>query len=338
MASQVRESSFNLKLDLLEKGHEFSFFQALRLLRLLTGQTEKTDERKRAEEQNIKILPELSLAFPPADVAKIEEGNETHPGFTITPTFFGLYGTSSPLPVFYTEDLIEEANEDTSVTRDFIDIFHRRLYSLLFRCWTKYRQFLQVVEENNPKDAERLYCLLGLGEKELRESALEPYSLLRYIGLFTQFPRSALGLETLLQDFLRGIPVHLVPCLRRKAEIPLDQRLSLGLSGSGLGEDSFLGEEVEDRMGKFLLKIGPLDGEQFHSLLPGSLLHQKLTFLIRFYLREPWEYEMEMILIPGEVKTVSLGANEWSVLGWDTWVFSGDYPGEARATILTPNS
>ena len=52
-----------------------------------------------------------------------------------------------------------------------------------------------MAEEKSPQDLERLYCLVGLGEKKLQQEALEPYRLIRYLGLFTQFPRSALGLK-----------------------------------------------------------------------------------------------------------------------------------------------
>jgi type VI secretion system protein ImpH len=333
MASEVRRSSLNLKLDLLKRGHEYSFFQVMRLLRLFAIDSERTEEKRIDEEAKIRIRPELSLAFPASDVAKIEELADDQSIFLVTATMLGLYGSSSPLPTFYTEDLMDEEAEDASVSRDFIDIFNHRLYLLLFRCWTKYREFLQLVEENNPKDLEKLFCLLGLGEKELRENLPESYSLLRYTGLFTQFPRSSLGLETLLQDALGGVPIGVIPCVQRRVKIPPDQRLHLGASGNSLGENSFLGEEIDDRMGKFHLQIGPLQSEQFHSLLPGNPSHQRLAFLTKFYLTDPLEYDLELILAEKEGKTVCLGTPMWSRLGWDTWTFSTEYIGEVKATL-----
>jgi type VI secretion system protein ImpH len=306
----------------------------LRLLRLF--QQPPLDERRGSEsirKENVRMRPELSLAFPASDVAKVEELGDEDPIFLVTATMLGLYGSSSPLPTFYTEDLMDEAAEDMSVTRDFIDIINHRLFLLLFRCWMKYREFLQVVEEKNPRDLEKLFCLLGLGEKELREDLLESYSLLRYTGLFTQFPRSALGLKTLLQDALGGIPIEVVPSVKRAVKIPADQRSYIGTSGNSLGENSFLGEEIEDRMGKFSLQIGPLKCEEFHSLIPGNPDHQRLGFLTKFYLVDPLEYDLEMILAEREAKTVCLGTPMWSRLGWDTWSFSSDHLGEVRATM-----
>jgi len=334
MAGQVGGPSFNLKLDLLKHGYEFSFFQVLRLLRLFSQDSEGLEEKKAIEEEKIRIRPELSLAFPASDVAGIEELTKGEGSlFSVTATMLGLYGSSSPLPTFYTEDLLDEASEDMSVTRDFIDLFNHRLYLLLFRCWMKYREFLQIIEENNPKDLEKLFCLLGLGEKELRKDLPEAYSLIRYAGLFTQFPRSSWGLETMLQDALGGVPIEVIPCVKRRVKIPEDQRLFLGASGCSLGENSFLGEEIDDRMGKFRLQIGPLKSTEFHSLLPGNPNHHWLSLLTEFYLKDPLEYDLELILKEREAETICLGGPMWSKLGWDTWTFSTVYIGEVKAML-----
>ncbi len=337
MAGQGRESSFNLKLNLLQNGRAFSFYQALRLLRLIQGKSESPETGQGLEMQDVRIRPELSLAFPASDVVQIEERvTEEKSVFYITATMLGLYGTSSPLPTFYTEDLLAEEGEDNSVARDFMDIFNHRLYLLLFRCWTKYREYLQLVEENNPHNLERLFCFMGLGEMGLRRDLGECYPLIRYAGLFTQFPRSSLGLKTLLRDALGGIAIEVLPCIERKVKIPEDQRLFLGVPGNSLGVNTLVGEEMDDRMGKFRLQIGPLKNEQFHSLLPGGPDHNKLVSLTRFYLEDPLDYDLMLILAEGESGTICLGAPYGSRLGWDTWVFSEARWGEVRA-IFPPH-
>lgn len=332
MAGEDRRSSINLKLDLLERGHEFSFFQALRLLRRLT----KEGERPSIEDEGkIRVRPHLSLAFPPADIARIEENSEGPLRFIVTATFLGLYGSSSPLPTFYTEDLLAEAVEEETVSRDFIDIFNQRIYSLLYQCWLKYRQFLQVVEERNPLDIERLFCLLGLGEVPLRENINNPYPLLRYLGLFTQFPRSGLGLITILRDFLAGAKIEIFPCQLRKAIIPVEQRSTLGANSCSLGIDLYIGEEIPDRMGNFLLRIGPLTASGFHTLLPGNSAYERLNFLTKLYVSEPLEFEIELILAKGEIKPTCLGNEQWSRLGMDTWVYAGEWLEEGCVKIPT---
>lgn len=331
MAGSARGPSSNLKLDLLEKGHAFSFFQVMRLLPFFDGPNARIKAAQSGKTGNVRIRPKLSLAFPPSDVDSIEEFGEGEPRFLVTATFLGLYGPSSPLPTFYTEDLIDEASEDESVSKDFIDVINHRLFSLLFRCWVKYRQLVQVVEERNPQHLQRLFSLLGLGEKTLRRVVPDAYRLIRYIGLLTQFPRSAVGLKVLLQDALGDVCVQVISCVQRKAKIPRDQRLFLGSSGHCLGQDSYLGEEIEDRMGKFRLRIGPLNSRQFQGLLPGRGECEKLAFLTRFYVTDPLEYDAELVLAEGKTQCACLGAPEWSRLGLDTWSFSTEALGEVSA-------
>lgn len=325
-----------LKLELLKEGHAFSFFQVMRLLRFFARQPSEAPKSLSDPSQKIQIKPNLSLAFPASDVERIEEiGDRDDAQFLVTVNFMGLYGSGSPLPTFYTEDLIDEEAEDESVSRDFIDILNQRLFALLFECWGKYRQYLQVVEQENSTYIDRLFCLLGLGEKTIRKEIAEPSRLLRYIGLFTQFPHSALGLKTLLGDAFGITPVEVIPCVERIAKIPQSQTLRLGISGCRLGADTYLGDELNDRMGKFRIRLGPLTGTDFKRFSPGSEDFERLALLTDLYFVEPLEYDVELILAGREARTVCLGDPTRASLGVDSWIFSTPELGEVRA-IFSP--
>jgi type VI secretion system protein ImpH len=322
---------YELKLNLLKEGHSFTFFQAMRLLGLLCRDAGLNPSTGTREPVSIRVRPKLSLAFPAADVDRIEEtGNQERTRFQVTANLLGLYGTSSPLPTFYTEDLMDEAAMDESVTREFIDVINHRLFQLLYGCLCKYHQCLQIVEADSLQHAERLFCLLGIGEKKLRSEIPNPYGLIRYVGLFTQMPRSALGLETLLTDALEGIPVTVIPCVERKAKIPDDQKLVMGSPAHNLGVNCFLGEEIVDRMGKFRIRIGPLDIKEFQSFHPESDNYKTATFLTDMYILESLEYDLEIILAEGEAEKVCLGDPDRSRIGLNTWLFSSDKIGEVR--------
>lgn len=325
-----------LKQELLREGYAFSFFQVIRLLRLFAMQASGTQKSPSDFSEKLRVRPNLSMAFPASDVESIEQfGDPEDPNFLITANFLGLYGSASPLPTFYTEDLIDESAEDESVSRDFIDILNQRIFSLLFECWSKYRQTLQVVEEKNSAHMERLLCLLGIGEQSFRRDIPDPQRLLRYIGLFTQFPHSALGLKTLLKDALGGTPVEVIPCIGRTAKIPENQTLRLAVSGCRLGADSYLGDEMPDRMGKFRIRLGPLTAADFKRFSPGTEEFKRLVFLTDLYFVEPLEYDVELILAGREAQTVCLGDPERASLGVDTWIFSTPELGEVR-TIFNP--
>lgn len=328
------DEKLRLKHELLEKGPAFSFFQIIRLLRLFSLKSFQTQKPPSDFSETIRIKPNLSLAFPASDVESVQEvGDPEDPRFLITANFLGLYGSTSPLPTFYTEDLIDEATQDESVTRDFIDILNQRLFALLFECWGKYRQSLQVVEEKKSAYIDRLFCLLGLGEISFRKTIPEPHRLLRYIGLFTQFPHSAMALKTLLNDALGATAVEVIPCVERTAKIPENQTLRLAASGCRLGVDTYLGDQLRDRMGKFRIRLGPLDRTDFKRFSPGTEDFNRVTSLTDLYFVEPLEYELELILAEGQALTACLGDPTRATLGVDAWVFSSPELGEVRAVF-----
>ncbi len=328
MADSTGQPNSPLIGDLLSHGHEFSFPQIMRIARLHLGAGGAGELPELPWQDRLRVRPDLSLAFPAADVARVEQTGVDNADLLITTTFLGLYGTSSPLPTHYTEDLLDEASTDSSVSRDFMDILHQRLYQLYFQCWSKYRLFVRVAEEQNPRDRERLFCLIGLGEKELRDSLPDPWSLVRYAGLLTQYPRSADGLQTLLRDALGERRLKVEQCVLRRVPIPSDQQMRMGKSGMSMGISTVLGSEIPDRMGKFRILVGPLKKSAFDTLLPESSQHNKLAGLIRLYILDPFDFDMRVTLAAGEARPISLGDMSGARLGWNSWCFSGDTLGE----------
>lgn len=329
-----------LRERLEREGRRFSFYQVLRLVRTLLPPEER---RRLAQAESAAILqtvPNLSLAFPAADIERVAIGRRPEDGgdrFTITANFLALMGPDSPLPVFYTEDLIAEEAADESTVRGLFHLINQRLYTLLFQCWSKYRLPLRLLEEEDRDTVERLFCLAGIGDEAVRERLPAPFRLLRYLGLLTQFPRSALGLQTLLRDALPGVAVQLTPCLNRMAPIPEAQRLRLGAGGSQrLGRDSFIGDRIADRMGKFRLHLGPLSNADFHRLAPGRADFTWVTVLTGLYVTEPLEYDIELIMAAGEARSVRLGDPGCACLGVDSWIFSYATWGEVRARFPAP--
>ncbi|MGH7916640.1 MAG: type VI secretion system baseplate subunit TssG [Candidatus Binataceae bacterium] len=296
---------------MLRQGRSYDYFQAVRLLRLLR----RMDGG--AAGASLRFRPNLSLAFPESDLNAITGTN----GYTLEPNFLALYGTSSPLPTFYTEDLIDEAREERGAVRDFLDIIHNVLYPLLYLTWCRYRAVVRVREERDETFDNELGLLIGLGERSLRQDVPYTAALMRYLGLFSQFPRCALGLKALLADFL-GVPVAVGQCELRRIPIPSDQRMVIGEQRMKLGEDQYLGAEIDDRMATVLIRIGPLGRELFARLSPGGALHKALEFMITFYLVSPLRCEMELLLAAGEAPPLSLGGERPLSLGLDTWLLS----------------
>ena len=305
--------------ELLEKPREFSFIQVVRLLRS-QARSGQNGGLSFPGEAAIRFRPKLSLDFPPTDIDTIEALDGKGERYMVTATFLGLYGTSSPLPAFYTEELFEDASEDIAITRDFLDIFHTPVYRLFFRAATRYHLPLQVVEEKDGDTLERLYSLLGYASRPVRGSLPSAYRMLRYIGLFTHFPRSASVLRSLVADLVGTGSVTVEQCIASRATIPEEQRCRLGSSASRLGADSYIGSRIRERSGSFRIAIGPLDHAAYHALLPGTGKAVMLQRHVQLYLDQPLRWDMDLSIDPCTVKGVTLGRAVWSRLGEDSWV------------------
>jgi len=318
VATENRLPAAPLEQEILARGHEFSFLQVLRILELLAGRGGNTAP--------VEVVPRLSFGFPASDVAGVERRGD---GYRVTATFLGLYGQATPLPSFYTEELLDEEAADSTASRDFLDIVNRHLYGLFGDVARKYRLFLQVDEHRNADIRKRLHSLGGHGDGMLRAGLPEPRSLLRYTGLFAQHPRSALGLRTLLTDAL-GAPVEVISAVPRTMALPPEEQACLGTVGT-LGMDTFLGSEIPDRSGMFRIEVGPLSRDRFAALLPGTPERKRLDLLVALYVTDPLAYEIELILAPGEAPPPMLGGG--IRLGWDVWVTSGGDVGRVSVSF-----
>lgn len=314
MAAATGTAASVVEEQLLANGERYAYFQAVRLLRLF-GKT-----GGHAEDM-LRTRPQLTLGFPETDIDRIERRPQG--GYRITANFFGLYGVASPLPTYYTEDLLDEQREGRQATRDFLDIVHHAMYPLLFDAWSKYRLQRRVVEEGDTKVENHLYAFVGLDDPALRATLPYAKDLLRYAGLFSLRPHSALGLKTLLGEAFRPAAVDIECCVPTVVPIPADQRLSLGLQGHCLGENAYLGAEIDDVSSRLGIRLSDLPEALFHRLLPGERDHERLRFLVGFYLTDPLTVTVELELRPGEARTARThGADgmNWCRLGLDTWL------------------
>lgn len=308
---------------------EFSFSQAVRLLRQAYGQGGADGYGSFLQEQ-LRVRPFLSLGFPGNDLVAVEkipdpdeqaadEANRPQ-RFQITATFLGLYGPSSPLPTYYTEELLDEQSDDRSVSRDFLDLLNQGFFVLFSLADIYYRLSRRVCEEADEEILSRLFALTGLGHPEMRDKIFRhPGELLRTAGLLTQFPRSAAGLRALLADRI-GAPVQVRQCEPREAAIPSDQWCCLSRADNALGQSAWIGPKTPDAMGKIAITVGPLSAQLYRRYLPGSPEHDELLMLIRFYCTQPLAFDLALTMGPAEAQPGRIGESQWSQLGCDVWL------------------
>jgi type VI secretion system protein ImpH len=305
---------------LLKGAPRFSFFQAVRLLQAVYRDAPRVGRQGPVERERIRFRPVLDFAFASSDVAAIRETEleDGSTGVEVLTTFLSLYGTASPLPTFFTERLFEQ--DEDSLQRGFLDLFHHRLLSLFYRAWEKYRLDAQFDDAGEDFYTRRLLDLLALDPARFPEGhAISRQRFLGLAGLLTQIPHSAASLEAALQDYFPGIPVEVESFRGRWVEVPPEDQNRLGMGNSVLGRSLTLGERVFDCRCTFRVRMGPLALADYMSLLPGTTRRRELREIIDVMNGDCLDCELELKLREDEVPPLQL-SSESSRLGWSTWL------------------
>jgi type VI secretion system protein ImpH len=318
MGSETRVSNPGLMQALLHKPHSFSFFQLVQLLQRYTGGP-RLGSAGPASEENLRLRPALSLVFPAADVQSVEVIEETSASrrrYRVTTSFMGLYSSDSPLPTFYAEDLIRKETNQIAV-REFVDMFHHRALSLLYRTWEKYRYSIQFQRHGSDEVSRRLFSMIGLGTNPLvKSTGLPSVRLLRYAGLITHRPHSAAALSGILKDYF-GLPdVKVDQCVEQWVPIDPSQQNRLGNQCCSLGRDLTVGSRVRDRSSKFRISIGPVGFNDYLRFIPVSKDYAAMVNLIRFYQTDRLDFDIKVRLRSEESPPLCLSSANPQRLGW----------------------
>lgn len=301
----------------------YSFFRLVYLLERYAGGA-PLGYRGPASAEAMRLKPTTSMGFSASDLVELNKlGGEGAPGFELVVSCLGLYGTVSPLPNFYCEDILWEEPDNPSV-RDFLDIFHHRLLSLLYRSWKKYRYYVEFQPGGGDKFSRQCLSLIGLNNlNPPRNGGIPAINLLRYAGMLTLRTCSADALESILKDYFATPEIRITQCVERWCPVPPEQRNSLGQQNCRLGEDLAVGERVYTRSGRFRIDIGPLNYADFTGFLPDGANLKSLKQLIRTFLRDRLEPDLELWLHAGEVPPLRLSADSPARLGWTSWLAHG---------------
>jgi type VI secretion system protein ImpH len=332
VAGENRVSDRPLAELLAPRARHFSFFQLVRLLELFSKGLVRTGYGGPASAEALRFRPDTALAFPATDVTELEllqPSETTIERSRITTTFLGLYGSSSPLPSFYSEEILW-ADEDPNRVRDFLDLFHHRLLSLFYRCWSKYRHYVQFEYGKDDPLTPRLLSLIGLGSQLLNQGTglPEPLRLLHFAGLINQQPHSASALECILSEYFDHLPVEIEQCTGRWVTIQNEQLSRLGEKNCRLGTDCSIGSLVYSRTGNFRIWIGPINYQKYIEFLPDQQNHSLLHSLVNFFTIDQLEFDTAFrVLQPPRLQLLSKARESSSArLGWNSWLFS-DTPG-----------
>lgn len=328
MAAESRGADSGLGRELLQRGFRFDFFQAVRLLARVYPDRQPVGEMASPSKEVVRFRAHQTLAFPPSSIFQITPGHdETRPA-EMTVAFMGLTGPLGVLPRYYTELMLERLQAKDTTLRDFFDLFNHRMISLFFRAWEKHHctvGFEQwLLKGTGDRFARCLFALAGLGTSGLRERlTIDDRSILRYVGLLGQRPRSAEALEHCLADYF-DVPARVNQFIGAWLNLEEAEWTRIGTTGRNnvLGRSAVAGTKVWDQQAACEVELGPLEYEQFNKLLPSGRSYPTLVQLTKLFAGPELDFEVQLVLRADQVPAAKLQSTDTYAprLGWTTWL------------------
>jgi type VI secretion system protein ImpH len=321
---------------LLKQAPYARFFTFISMVERLTPEAVRVGGAGPPSKEGIRFRHDPDLAFASGDMTSAhilqvpsragDPLSPPRPLIEITTTFLGLSGSSSPLPTYLAEEIAQE-DPHQPTRRDFLDIFHHRLVSLLFRWWARYgyaREF-----ESGMGDRWSLRALAFTGSDAFHAPAskhIPPWQILRLLPLMAGKQRSARTLRIALQEILGhelpGIQVSLEQFVGGWVPVDEAERCKLGVARHRLGGDALLGGRVFDRSGSFTIKLEPVSRAAYPRLLPNGDLMPVLKDTVRLFTRDAVDFDLELVLAKDAIPTLYLARKGGSKLAHDAWLRS----------------
>lgn len=357
MASKSRKPIVSITERLKRHPHQFSFYQAVRLLLHRSTLDEVKESRSSKQKRRIGTLTNLndepvrfrsqvSLGFPPADITSLafEESNDDDQlssskknGVQLEVGFWGLIGPAGALPNHYTQLAIDRGHQKDFAIRDFLDGFSHRQLSFFFRAWEKYfpaAGFERAIASATPEAdliRESLLAIVGRGTKSVRDRCeAADDALIYYGGHFVDRP-TADSLRAIVSDFL-GLPARILSLFGQWLELPRPERTRLGMADGhcAMGFDTVVGGRTWDAGSKFRIQVGPVGWKDFEALMPTKPTLPRICQFIRSYVGMEYDFDLQVILRREEIPfcrfsdSVSESVEEdvRPYLGWNTWLCS----------------
>lgn len=343
MAAPGGRTDPSLEEVLFERGYEFEFFQAARLLARIFAGRKPVGGTARPHEEFARFGARLSMAFPPSAVHDIEQIPDSGDPVRMTVAFLALTGTQGVLPFCYTEWMLERKAAKDDTLAAFLDLFNHRLLSLFYRAWEKHRPpvlyELSAARDQQPDSfTHSLFDFIGMGTEGLRgRMRIQDESLLWYAGLIAQRPHSASALRGILRDYF-GVPVEIDQCVGDWYDLEEADRcyLSPELERNQLGESAFLGEQVWNQQGRFRIRVGPLGLDRFLDFLPDGRAMARLVQFTRYLVGQAMAFDVQVFLRASEVPYCRLTDEGVDAprLGEMAWLKTREFPADAGDAVF----
>ena len=327
--------------QLLDRPDSYHIFLALRILEAQFPDAPRLGESQRPREETYRLGQEAELAFPTSTIAGMTAPAHGRPGQLIN-RFFGLFGPQGPLPLHITEYIRDRyRNHRDPTLLSFGNMLTHRLFGLLYRGWSvahpapSFDRSLKGRRGRQASDpfAEKVAAISGhKGRAMDNRDAMPDLAKRHFAGHLAAGPRHANGLVSIISVFVRA-PVRLQQFVGQWLELEPGDRWQLG-QRVGLGLGTSIGTRVWSHSAKFRLRIGPMSLPDFQRMMPGSPSLQRLEDIVRNYVGDTLDWDINLVLAKDEVPKAVLG--QTTRLGHTSWIGTRTGDSDADDLYLIP--
>lgn len=321
---------------LVRQPQKHHLFHALRILEAHHADAPRLGESRRAAQDPVRLVQDPELSFPPSSISALLPATANSPPRLVN-RVFGMFGPQGALPLHLTEfarDRLRNHRDSSFV--GFTNMLIHRLMSLFYRAYVSGQPAPAFDREGNDPVEVKVAAVAGYHARALnRRDAMPDLAKRHFAGHLSSGSKHPEGLVSMLQEFF-GASVRMHQFVGTWLHLEPDDRWQLGRM-AGLGRTTSIGTRVWSRASKFRLLIGPVDLKTYKRLLPGQGSLERLESIVRNYVGDRLDWDVNLILQASEVPRTALGKG--AALGHTTWVgIRRDMAHDAADLYLTPPS
>lgn len=304
-----------LRDDIAANPGAFDFFRVMREFERSTPHKPRIGDSSVLAEDVVLLAQNPFLVFPDSNLTGLDETPRGTP--RLYTQFLGYFGPQGALPLNTTEDVLSWFTRDQSFPR-FTDVFANRFRQLFYRAWADAQPIAQYDRPKQDRFFAYLGSFAGIGTPASRDRDLvEDIAKLPFAGLVGSRVKSARRLSQLLRGVFH-LDLTIIERIGSWLVFEPSDRMTLGMSGSALGSDTFLGVRSYSINDKFRISIKTTSLEQYKALLPNGPIADRLADLVFFYVGHRFAYDVELGLPARLAPPTRLG--ESGQLGWTSWI------------------
>jgi len=256
------------------------------------------------------------MAFSPREVSNISWKNGK---LELKLFSLGVWGAQGPMPLNQSELAYSRSELHDHTLTDFLDIFHHRAMSQLYRAWFVSQDTASLDRYKDEHFSFYIGSLIGLDPGELDDASLPVHARLASSAHLIREARNPEGLLGALHYYFE-VPVQIEEFSLQWIILDKNDCSLLGDPDSAmlLGDGAILGSTVQDRQHKFKLILGPLTLDQYLHFSPWGQDLPTLREWVRSFVGYEYAWEVQLVLAHDQVPQTTLDGSHR--LGYASWL------------------